>query len=492
MSQQHLGLWWFHKRKKMENNHITVAISFCELIRSTLGPRGMNKMVVNEGKGEIILTNDGATIIQNVKGGNPIVDLFMNLAVSQENAIGDGTTTSVIIAGQLLQNAITLIDKGIHPTTIITGYNLAKVRSLKYLDEHREPGDREKIIKTAFGTKIAPDIINHLCSILLNVKNFENLKLYKIPNSDTLDSEVINGFVFPGFTINERMKSQVTGKIAVLDFPSNMELDKIQVTNADELEKITQKAKQMKRQIVDELVKNKIDCVFYTDTNPEFESYLTDKEITGVVVFQRENIDGICKALNLRVCSCIEDVESHFGEGNVKYVKQTAGNSGHIYINSDKSEIETLVLNGPTDQTLSEIERATLDVISLLKHETDCVIGAGAIEIDIALDLRNFANEIGGKEQLAIEKFAESIESIPMIIAENAGLDAMEILTNLKTIHKNNKDMGVDIIQGISDARERGIIEPVLVKIYAINSATNVATLILKLDRILTGEEEKK
>lgn len=474
----------------MENNHITVAISFCELIRSTLGPRGMNKMVVNEGKGEIILTNDGATIIQNVKGGNPIVDLFKNLAFSQENAIGDGTTTSVIIAGQLLQNALTLMDKGIHPTTIINGYNLAKVRSLTYLNDHKEPGDREKIIRTAFGTKIPPDIINHLSSILLKIKNFGSLKLYKIPNSDPIDSEVINGFVFSGFTINERMENQVNGKIAVLDFPSNLELDKIQVTNADELEKITQKSKQMKRQIVDELIENEIKCVLYTDTNPEFESYLTDKGITGIVIFKRENVDGICKALNTRVCSCVEDIKTHSGRGNVNYIKQTTGNSGHIYVSSENSEIETLVLNGPTDQTLSEIERATSDILSLLRHKIDCVIGAGSIETDISLDLKEFANEIGGKEQLAIEKFAESIESIPMIIAENAGLDAMEVLTNLKTAHKENKDIGVDIFLGISDARKRGIIEPVLVKIHAINSASNVATLILKLDRILTGDEK--
>ncbi len=473
----------------MDNNHITVAISFCELIRSTLGPRGMNKMVVNEGKNEIILTNDGATIIQNVKGGNPIVDLFKNLAISQENAIGDGTTTSIIIAGQLLQNALTLIDKGIHPTTIITGYNLAKVRSLNYLSEHREKGDNEKIIKTAFGTKIAPDIINHLTN-LLN-RNCENLKLYKM-QGDPLDSEVVNGFVFPGFTINERMKSHVNGKIAILDFPSSIEVDNFQVTEAEELAKISEMKKKMKKDIVDELVKNKIECVLYTDTNPEFESYLTDKEITGIVIFQRENVDGICKALNSRVCSCVEDIETHFGEGDIKYVKQVIGNTGHIYVSSKSSEVQTLVLNGPTAQTLSEIERATLDVISLLKHETDCVIGAGSIETDISLDLRNYANEIGGKEQLAIEKFAESIESIPMIIAENAGLDAMEILTNLKTAHKNKSDMGVDIVLGISDARERGIMEPVLVKIYAINSAVNVATLILKLDRILTGDEEKK
>ncbi len=473
----------------MEENHINIAIQFADLVRTTLGPRGMNKMVVNSGAGEVILTNDGATIIANVKGGNPIVDLFKSLAISQESAIGDGTSTSVIIAGQLLQNALALMNKGLHPTTIINGYNLAKIRSMKFLKEHREPGDTEKIIKTAFGTKIPNDIISHFCKILQEVKNFENLKQYKIPFSDPINSQLFKGFVFPGFTINERMDKSVSGRIAVLDFASNIPED-FQITNADELVKISELKKKTKKDIVNELVKNEVKVVLYTDTNPEFESYLTDKGITGIVVFQRENIDGICKAINARVCSSVEDIKSHFGEGDVTYRKQLIGNKGHIFIGRSDSEMETLVLSGPTEQTLNEMERAVQDVVGLLKHETDCVIGAGAIEISLSLDLRDFANKVGGKEQLAIEKFAESIESIPLIIAENAGLDAIEILTNLKTSHKTGQtDLGVDIVTGISNARERGIIEPVLIKIYAINSATNVANLILKLDKILIGED---
>ena len=165
----------------MEDNHINIAIQFADLIRTTLGPRGMNKMVVNEGKGEVILTNDGATIIQNVKGGNPIVDLFKNLAIAQESAIGDGTSTAVIIAGQLLQNALALMNKGLHPTTIINGYNLAKIKSMEFLDSKKESGDTEKIIRTAFGTKITPDIIFHFVKILKDIKDFEKLKQYKLP-----------------------------------------------------------------------------------------------------------------------------------------------------------------------------------------------------------------------------------------------------------------------------------------------------------------------
>ena len=473
----------------MEENHINVAIQFAELIRTTLGPRGMNKMVINGGKGEIILTNDGATIIQNIKGGNPIVDLFKKLAISQEAAIGDGTTTATLIAGQLLQNALALMNKGIHPTTIINGYNLAKVRAMKYLFEHKETGDVEKIIKTAFGTKIAPDIISHLCKILMG-KDFSKLKLYKIPNSDPMRSEVFSGHVFGGFMINDRMKSEVNGNIAVLDFPSNLELDNFHITDTSELDKITKRSKEMKKEIVDALVQKDVKCVLYTDTNPEFESYLTKKGISGIVVYQREHIDNICKALNIDAASCIEDITP--GKGSVNYVKQTIGNNGHIYVCSENTNISTLVLFGPTEQTLNEMERAVNDVLGLLKNETDAVIGAGAIEMSVSLNLRDYANEIGGKEQLAIEKFAESLEAIPLIIAENAGLDAIDVLTNLKAAHKSGQtDMGVDIVNGISDARKRGIIEPVLVKIHAINSAVNVANLILKLDKILIGEDEK-
>ncbi len=476
----------------MEENHINIAIQFADLVRTTLGPRGMNKMVVNDGKGEVILTNDGATIIQNVKGGNPIVDLFKNLAISQESAIGDGTSTAVIIAGQLLQNALALMNKGLHPTTIINGYNLAKIKSMEFLSSKREPGETDKIIRTAFGTKIPSDIIHHFVSILQNVKNFENLKQYKMPFSDPVNSEIFNGYVFPGFTINERMKKKTKGKIAVLDFASTIESGDFQITDADELLKISEMKKRAKKDIVASLKRNKVDCVLYTDTNPEFESYLTDQEITGIVVFQREHLDGISKAINARVCSSVEDIDTHLGEGEVTYVKQLIGNKGHIFVGG-KEGMETLVLHGPTEQTLNEMERAVQDVVGLLKHETDCVIGAGAIETSLALALRDFANEAGGKEQLAIEKFAESIESIPLIIAENAGLDAIEILTNLKTYHKKGQtDFGVDMFKGISDARKRGIVEPVLVKIHAINSATNVANLILKLDKILIGEGEKE
>jgi len=469
-------------------DHLNLAISFSDLVRTTLGPRGMNKMIIDEANNSMIMTNDGANIINSVKGGHPIMELFKSLAKSQEEAIGDGTTTATILAGQLLQNALTLLNKGLHPTTIINGYNLAKIESMKFLEKSKEPGDKEKIIKTAFGTKLTSDIITHLTKLVLKVKDYENLQVFKMNNSNPLESELFLGTIFEGFTLNDRMKSEVTGKIAVLDFPVSMKYDNFQITSADELKKAQNLDSNYKKEIADKLKSLDIGCVFYTDTTPEFETFLTDYGITGVVVNRRDNIDAICNAVKATSVASVDQIdERHTGNGHVKYKK---GKTGLIYVDG---EIETLVIKGSTNQVLDEIMRALDDVISLLRHELDMVIGAGAIEIEVANHLREFAKQVGGKEQLAIEKYCEAVESIPLILAENCGLDAIEVLTTLKTLHSSGqKDMGVDIGIGISNARERCIFEPVLIKIHAINSATNVANLILKLDKILLGNGETK
>ena len=464
-------------------SHIRTAIEFCNLVRSTLGPRGMNKMVLSGS--DIILSNDGATIVNSIKGGNPIVELMKSLAKSQEEAIGDGTTTSVLLAGQLLSNSLSLLEKGVHPTIIINGYNLAKVECMKMLEEMHHEEDKEKIIKTCFGTKITKDIADKLCQLLMTVKDVENLKLFRKNNSNPIESEIFNGYVFEGFTINDRMESEGGGHIAVLDFPVNMKFDKFSVTSANELEKATNYDTDYKKKIVDKLKALSVKFVFYTDTTPEFETYLTDMGISGIVCFKREDVDGICNSTKATAISCLDQLDvTHLGLGHVKYVK---GARGTIYVNGS-GEMETLILKGNTNQVLDEMVRAAHDVFSILRHDLSSVVGAGAVEMELAKGLREVSKQVGGKEQLAIDKFIEAIESIPIILAENCGLDAIEILTLLKQFHEHGqKDYGVDQLLGVSNARNRQIFEPVLIKIHAINSAVNITNLILKLDGIYQG-----
>jgi len=464
----------------MENKyaHIQNAINFSDLIRTTLGPRGMNKLVVDD-HNRALHTNDGATIIKNLNVKDPIIDLFKELAISQEDNIGDGTTTATILAGQFLTNALQLINKGIHPTIIINGYNIAMSETMKFLNQHAEEGDKEKIIQTAFGSKLGKELVSYLTMQLLDIKDFENLKIFK-KIEDPKFSEIFNGFIFEGFTIDDQMKSQIDGNICLLDYRTNVEASNIQVTSASELEEMNKYDRKYKKDIVDKLKASKVDCLLYTDTNQEFEAMLFEAKITGIVVYKRKDfISGISQVLGLTPTSDPNNI--HTVKGKLRYEKP-----GQIYIDGN---METLVICGSTKQILDETERCIHDVLSLLKHDIKIVVGAGAIEIELANHLSILAKSIGGKEQLAIEKYAEAIESIPLILAENSGLDSMAILTNLRTRHLNGeKDLGVDVFEGVSDARKRNIVDPVLVKVYAIGSATNVANLILKTDKILMGE----
>ena len=257
----------------------------------------------------------------------------------------------------------------------------------------------------------------------------------------------------------------------------------LKITKAEELQKASEFDTTYKKSIVDKLSELGVTMVFYTDTTPEFETYLTDKGISGVVVFQRENVDGICNSVKATAISSLEQInENHLGNGHVKYVK---GKKGTIYIDG---QMETLILKGNTKQILDEMHRALEDAVSLLRHDLKSVIGAGAIEMEIAKHLKNVSRRMGGKEAIAVEKFVESIESIVTTLAENCGLDSIEILSLLRNLHETNEVMGVDAVLGVSDAKERKIFEPALIKIHAINSSLNIANLILKLDGIYQGD----
>lgn len=453
-------------------DYIKVGINISNLVRSTLGPKGMNKMVIGK---NLILTNDGATIIKNIKIDNPIAEIFKKLAISVEESVGDGTTTSVILTGQLLERALELINKNIHQTTIINGYNLARNACINYLNEIKISGNKNEIIKTVFGSKIPPEISDLLTSLVSQGE----FKIFKKTNENPNKSEIINGYVFNAFTMNDRMKNEAKGNIAVLDFKTNLDYTKFHVTKVDELEKIEKKDRDYKKNIVNELVKKDVKCVFTSDSNPEFENYLTNSGISGIVIYKRDDLDNICKVLNAKPVNNFK-----FGKGQMIFTKPNM-------IKLLGENMKTILLCGSTEQVLDEYERALDDVTKVLKNSTDVVIGAGAVEIRLSQMLKNFAEKIGGKEQIAIEKFAEALESIPLIIAENAGLDSMEILSALKTLHSNGKiDFGVDVVNKVSDAKKRGVVEPVVMKMHSIASSSDVVNMILKLDQILIGNEK--
>lgn len=471
---------------KNKLDYINAGINFSNTVRTTLGPKGMNKMVIKEN--ESILTNDGATIISNINFNNPVGEILKNLAKSQEKAVGDGTTTAILLAGQFLENARDLLNKKVHPTTIINGFQLAKQFTIRYILENNYPNDIEKVIKTVFGSKISQKESDMLTNLLRDIE-IERLRIAKLENESPENSRIIKGFVFSGYTMNDRMPKNAEGRIAVLDLRANIEMTKIQVNSADELEKVERKQKEFKREIVRKLSANNVSCVFLSDTNEMIENFLSEANIMSIVVYKRDMLDNLCSAIGAKAIGDQEsDFNKYLGFGRVTYDKERQ----LIYAESKNSQIDTLLLCGSTKQTIEETERAVDDVVGVLKHTDKCVTGAGALEIELGEYLRKEAKSFDGKEQIVIEKFAESVEAIPLILAENCGLDAMEVLSLLKSQHaKGKKDFGVDPVKIISDAKERGIIEPISLKLHAISGATDVANLILKLDDIYTGRKEK-
>jgi len=350
-----------------EFNHIQLAVNFTDIVKTTLGPRGMNKMIVADGKIKV-LTNDGATIVGNLKGGNPITDLFKQLAKSQEEAIGDGTTTAIILAGSLLKNAQKLIDKGIHPTTIINGYNIALANAINFLSATKEKPDKEKIMRTAFGTKISPDLVDRFINLLNEVEDPKNLRVHKILSSDSSKSEIFKGYVMKGgFTRDEQMNQKIDGRIAILNFPVNVKWNDVKADNVKDLREITDYDISMKRDVVDKLKEMNVEWVFYTDTCKEFDAYLTDADISGVAIFRPEDIDAICMATGSKAITDEKLIdENHIGTGKVEYKKGADSNEGAVYVSGNA---ETLILHGSTPHLLDEIERSEKDYSFLKRYE---------------------------------------------------------------------------------------------------------------------------
>jgi len=469
-----------------EIQYIQLAIKYADLVKTTLGPKGRNKLVKFDSN--LLVTNDGATIMKSIKTENPIGDLFKRLAVSQEQIAGDGTTTAIVLAGSLLQNAMDLIKKGMHPSNIINGYNLAKIASLNILEELKFEGELDQIIQTCLGSKVSQEIREKIIEVLKSAQiDYQKLRIHKQDNQKN-NVELINGYGLNAFVRNERMPSETKGKTCLLDFKVNLKTtEQYNLKDADELEKLEDKEKKFAKQIVNNLKKADIKCVFYTDTSREFEAYLTNEGISGILLRKKDDIDNISLVLNKRA---IPDNKVDFAQYAAEAEMQS--NKGSVKLSSKNSQIKTLIISGQTLQILEEIQRALEDVVTILKHGNEVVVGAGAIEMQIAKKIREI--EVKGKDQISFHKFANSLEAIPMQIAENCGMDSWQLITELRALHKTNQNIGIDVNNklGYSDAKSRGIVEPVMVKIYAIANAVDVVNLILKLDTILVGEEKEK
>jgi archaeal chaperonin len=503
--------------KDAQRMNITAAKLVAESVRTTLGPKGMDKMVVDS-MGDVTVTNDGVTILEEMNIEHPSAKMIVEIAKTQENEVGDGTTTAVVLAGELLKKAEGLLDQEIHPTVIAKGYRLAAEKAQEILNalavnvSENDLKTLEKIAITAMTGKGAEAKKEHLAQITVqaltrvstkeNGKNnidIANVKIEKKIGGSVEDTELIQGLVLDKERVNGSMPRVVNNaRIALIDTAleiKNTETDaKISITDPEKMQAFLDMEENMLRKMVDKIVASGANVIFCQKGIDDLaQHFLAKKGIYATRRVKKSDMELLSKATTGNIISNLEDLApSELGKaGVVEEIK--VGDESMTYVRECKNAgAVTILIRGGTEHVVDEIKRAMEDAIgdvaAALKNNK-VVAGAGAPEMELAKELRKYADSLSGREQLAVQAFAEAMEVIPRTLAENAGLDPIDVLADLKSKHdKNEKWAGINVFTGkVMDAWKNGVIEPLKIKTQAVSSAAEVAVMILRIDDIIAS-----
>ncbi len=494
-----------------QRNNILAAKVVADVVKTTLGPKGMDKMLVDSA-GNIIVTNDGVTILEEIELEHPAAKMIAEIAKTQENEVGDGTTTVAMLAGKFLENAEKLLDKKIHPTVIIKGYKLAAEKAKADLKEISFSVDNSQVLKqiamTAMTGKGAEGNREKFASLIIdafdqisnsNAVNIDDVKIVKLKGDSIEDSELVRGIVLDKEAANESMPKIIeNAKILILDIALELKSPetetRISISSPEQLQHFIESEESVLREMTNKIIKSGANVVFCQKGIDDIAQYYLAK--AGIMAFRRvakSDIDKLARAASAKKISSLTELnEKELGFAQlVEQVKK--GDDYMTYIKGCKNpKAVTIIIRGSTDHVLDEIERAVKDgmgdVAAALK-DGKVVSGGGAVEMELSKRLRTYARSLGGREQLAVEEFASAFECIPEALAENAGLDPITIITELKQKHESGsfKD-GINLFTNkIEDCVAAGIVEPMKVKLQAITSATEVATMILRIDDVLVS-----
>lgn len=498
-----------------QRNNILAAKIVADIVKTTLGPKGMDKMLVDS-TGNIIVTNDGVTILEEMEIDHPAAKMMVEIAKTQESEVGDGTTTAALLAGKLLENAEKLLDRKIHPTLIVKGYQNAAKKSLEILNDISvEVTSRDmlkQIAMTAMTGKGAEGNKEKLSELVVKAVdrvangleiNLEDIKIEKLKGDGIEDSELIEGLVIEKERANVEMPSRVeNARILLVDFPleiKNPEGEtRISVSTPEQLSSFVKSQEQYLKDMTQKVIDSRANVVFCQKGIDDVAQYYLAK--SGIFACRRvskSDMEKLARATSGKIVSNLNDLsEEQFGRAKtVEEIK--SGDSSLIYVRGcSNPRAVSIVVRGGTLHVIDEVERAIKDglgdVVAAIKSKK-IVAGGGAVEIELSRRLRMFAKTVGGREQLAIDEFANSMESIPETLAENAGLDSIEIITELKKRHESGLLMdGLNLFTDkIEDTLAAGIVEPLKVKTQAITSASEVAMMILRIDDVLVSSNSK-
>ncbi len=500
--------------------NILVARAVAQAVKSTLGPKGMDKMIVDD-LGDVIISNDGATILSEMAIEHPIGKMMVDVAKTQDKEVGDGTTTAVVIAGTLMEKAEKLLEDSIHPSLIVKGYRLAAEKAKQFYEDVAEPIDfkDKKNLKTIAYTsmtgkaaesaeELSDIVVKAITNVVDNeenklIVNQDNIKLEKKTGGSLKDTQLISGIVIDKEIVHSGMpKNIVNAKIALLDLALEIkepENDtKIQISTPDELQAfIDQEEKQLIEMV--NKIKNSGASVVITQKGIDdlAQHYLAKEKIIAVRRVKKSDMDALARATGATIVTTIKELSSKdLGFAGKVFEKKVSGDAMVFVEECKNPKSVSILIRGGTEHIVDEAERALVDSIGAVSSSIKTgkiLVGAGSCEMSVAVKLRDYAKTIGGREQLAIEAFAEALEIIPRTLAETAGLDPIDALVDLRSKHskKDGKYFGVNVYNGkITDMKNSRVLEPLQVKIQAINSASEVAEMILRIDDIILGSSK--
>jgi len=508
--------------KDAQHNNIAAAKAVADAVRTTLGPKGMDKMLVDN-LGDIVITNDGVTILEEMQVEHPAAKMLVEVAKTQNEEVGDGTTTAAILAGELLKKAEALLDQDIHPTVITRGYKLAREKALeilKKISEEIKPEDFNTLVKiaiTSMSGKSAERASENLAKLAVEavktvmekidgkiVIDKEDIKLEKKQGGSSEDTELIKGIIIDKEVVHSAMPKHVkNARIALLD--ASLEIEKteteaqIQITSPNQLQTYLEEEEKILRVMVEKVSVSGCNVMFcQKGIDDVAQHYLAKKGILTARRVKKSDMEKLAKATGGKIISNLSDLtKDDLGFAGIVEEQKIAGEQ-MIFVRECKNpKSVSMLVRGGTEHVVDEVERALEDALGSLVSALEVgriVAGGGAPEEAVSKGLKEFAQSFSGREQLAILAFADAMEVIPRTLAENAGLDPIDILVELRSAHEEDKiTYGVDVYTGkIVDMRAKGVIEPLKIKTQAIKSASEAAEMILRIDDIISAGKLEK
>ena len=505
--------------KDAQRTNIAAAKAVADAVRSVLGPKGMDKMLVDS-IGDIVITNDGVTILQEMEIEHPAAKMMVEVAKTQNEEVGDGTTTAVIICGELLKKAEELLDQEIHPTVIAKGYKLAMEESLKILEDISKPvslNDTDTLQKIAVTSlsgksveKGSPKLARLIVDAVKTVANEEdgkmkvdtdNIKREKKHGGSADDTELIRGIVIDKEVVHPAMPKTVKeAKIALVDAALEVketETDaEIRITSPDQMQAFIEQEQKMLKDMVEKVVNSGANVLIcQKGIDDVAQHYLAKKKILACRRAKKSDMEALAKATGGRIVTNLDDLSPEdLGYAKIVEEKKVAGESMTFIRDCKDPKAVTMLIRGSTEHVVDEVDRSVEDAVGAVASAIELgriVAGAGAPEAEVAKRLRKFAEGFSGREQLAIKAFADAMEVVPRTLAENSGLDPIDTLVELRAAHDQGKlTYGVGVFDGSAiDALSQGVIEPLKVKTQAIKSAAEAAEMLLRIDDVISASK---